>query len=270
MNDAQVGSVIRMVRIRRGFSQAQVAALCGVSRSVVSAIERGALEATSFRLVRAVASALGISLSLEPRWRGAQLAELLDERHAALVRAVVVNLSAAGWRANPEHTFNEWGERGSIDVLAWHPACRALLSVEVKTKLPDLQDLLSTMDRKRRLSPTLAREMNWSPLVVGSVLVVPDETWARNAIARFGPVFAAALPARTLVVRGWLRKPDRDLRGIWFLLSDAPGSTRRRSGGSMRVRPRRTGPTGPGPRSTRAVPDGLGQARSGRESGRPT
>ena len=72
-------------------------------------------------------------------------------------------------------------------MLAWHPIHRALLNVGVKTRLVDLQDVLSKIDRKRRLAPTLARNFNWKPLTFGTVLVFPDETWARNAIARFEP-----------------------------------------------------------------------------------
>jgi hypothetical protein len=144
-----------------------------------------------------------------------------------MVCEVVRRLRTIGWQALPEHSFNVQGERGSIDVLAWHPSTRGLLSVEVKTKLADLQDMLSKMDRKRRIGPTLARELGWGPLVIGSVLVLPEETWARNAVNRFGPTFDAALPARRVEVRRWLVQPDRDLRGIWFLLNDTPGSTSR-------------------------------------------
>jgi transcriptional regulator with XRE-family HTH domain len=250
-----------MVRIRRGLSQAQVAGIAGVSRPTVSVIERGALDATSIRMIRKVASVLGVSVALEPMWRGAELAKLSDDRHAALVKTVVVRLTAAGWQAIPEHTFNEWGENGSIDVLAWHPATRAVLAVEVKTALPDLQDLLSTTNRKRRLAPKLARDQGWRPLVVGSVPVLPAETWARHAVESFGPIFAAAFPARGLEVRRWLRKPDLDLRGFWFLLNDSPGSTKRRPGGSMRVRPQKPAVSTALPRS------GFGRELLGTASG---
>lgn len=249
MDDAKVGSVFRAVRIRRGMSQSQVAEAAGISRAVVSSIERGLLEGTSMRLVRRVSTALGISLELEARWRGAEAATLLDERHARLVRAVVARLTGLGWQAFPEHTFNVWGERGSVDVLAWQPATRAVLCVEVKTKLADLQDLLATMDKKRRLAPSIVRAEGWRPLVVGSVLVVPAETWARSAVDRFDSVFAAALPDRTADVLGWLKTSDRDMRGIWFLPNDARGSAKRRPGGSMRVRPREASHPSARPRS---------------------
>ena len=149
------------------------------------------------------------------------------------------------------------GERGAVDVLAWHPARRAVLCVEVKSKLADLQDLLSTMDRKRRLAPSIARAEGWRPLLVGSVLVVPGESWARHAVKRFDAVLAAALPDRTSEVHSWLKLPNRDLRAIWFVFSDGRGSTKRATGGSIRVRPRKEGPADESPRS------GGGTARPG-------
>jgi transcriptional regulator with XRE-family HTH domain len=167
MDDVRVGSIIRSVRIRRGMRQSDVAAAAAVSQGLVSAIEGGDIEATSLRLLRRVAAAVGVSIQLELRWRGADLAKLLDERHASIVRQVVERLTGLGWIVLPEQTFNIRGERGSIDVLCWFPASRAVLVVEVKTRLVDLQDLLSTLDRKRRLVHVIAQEAGWRPLQVG-------------------------------------------------------------------------------------------------------
>jgi len=245
MDDTQFGAAIRAVRLRRALTQQRLAALAGVSRPIVSLIERGRLEETSVRTVRQVAAILGVSVTLTARWRGAEMAKLLDESHAALVGSVAGRLAAAGWTVRPEHTFSVWGERGSIDVLAWNPARRALLSVECKTKLPDLQDLLSTMDRKRRLARHIAKLEGWEPAAVGSVLVLDDATWARNAIRRSGAVFDSALPARTVAVRRWLDCPSGDLRGIWFLLNDSGTNAKRRSGGLMRAGRRKEPHFGP-------------------------
>src|ERR1035437_3299522 len=218
-------------------SQAQVATAAGIARSGVSDIENGCLDGATLGLIRRVASVLGVSLPFEPRWRGADLAKLLDQRHAACVLAVVDRLTAMGWQAVPEHTFNEWGERGSIDCFAWSAGGRAVLCVEVKTRLADLQDLLSTEDRKRRLAPILGRKIGWNPRVVGSVLALPEETWARNAVTRYQSIFDAKFPMRAAEIRRWLKKPDGNAGGIWFLLNDATGDAKRRPGGSMRVRP---------------------------------
>jgi transcriptional regulator with XRE-family HTH domain len=217
-------------------SQLQVAAAAGISRSLVSRLEAGDLEPTSLGLIRRVAGVLGASLTVEPRWRGVDLARLLDQRHAGLVRTVVERLAAVGWECLPEHTFNEWGERGAIDVFAWHARARAALCVEVKTRIVDLQDMLSATDRKRRLAPILARKLGWDPVAVGSVLVLPEENWARNAIERHRPVIDARFAARTLAVRYWLADPEGDLGGVWFLANVTPGDAKRRSAASIRVR----------------------------------
>jgi transcriptional regulator with XRE-family HTH domain len=234
-----VGSVFRAVRIRRGLRQADVAAAAGVGQTAVSTIENGDLERVSLRSIRTVAAALGISLPFAPRWRGSDLARLLDEKHAAIVDDVVRRMVALGWVVQPEHTFNVRGERGSIDVLAWQPACRAVLVIEVKTVVVDLQDLLATLDRKRRLAGPIARELGWSPIRVGTLLVMPEETQARHAVDRFRSVFDVAYPDRGRRVQRWLRSPDGDMRGVLFLLNFGHNGTKRRPGGSRRVRPMR-------------------------------
>lgn len=239
MDDAQLGSAIRAVRIKQGLTQAELAARVDVSRSIVSLIERGRAEETTLATVRRIAASLGVSVLLNPRWRGADLAKLLDRAHAAQVEAIVERVTAAGWTARPEHTFSIWGERGSIDVMAWLPAARALLFVECKTSLPDLQDALSTIDRKRRLAPEIARIEGWDPSVFASVLVLPDSTWARNRVRKSGAIFDAALPARTVEVRCWIAAPGGSLRGIWFLPNDGTTNAVRGRGGLLRAGSRR-------------------------------
>ena len=240
MDDVRVGAAIRAVRLRRGLSQAEIAAAAGVSDSTVSLIEQGRLDEATVKAIRRVAGAVGMHVPFEPRWRGADLAKLLDEAHARACRQVVARLESSGWIVRPEFTFNWRGERGSVDILAWHPASRCLLIVEVKTALADLQDLLSTMDRKLRIVPLLVPPLGWRPCAVATVLVLPDESWSRKAVADYGPLFEAALPARTVAVRRWLSRPSDNLRGIWFLpTSNSTGvGCRRRSPLRIRRRPK--------------------------------
>jgi transcriptional regulator with XRE-family HTH domain len=242
MDDVRVGSVFRAVRIRRGLRQFDVATSAGVSQTVVSTIETGDVESVSLRSLRSVAAALGISLPFEPRWRGADLAKLLDEKHAGMVDDFVRGLTQLGWIVLPEHTFNIRGERGSIDVLAWRPVDRAVLATEVKTVVVDLQDLLATLDRKRRLLGQISRELGWGPLKVGTLLLMPEETQARHAVDRFRSVFDVAYPERGRGVQRWLRCPDRDMRGVLFLPNSGYNGTKRRPGGSRRVRAKRPTP----------------------------
>jgi hypothetical protein len=55
-----------------------------------------------------------------------------------------------GWVLIPEASFSIFGERGIVDILMWHAAVGALAIVELKTAIVDVQELIGTMDRKRR------------------------------------------------------------------------------------------------------------------------
>ncbi len=195
-----------------------MARIAGVHQGTVSLAERGQIRGLTVRTARAIAATLEIELPFEPRWRGPALDRLRDAGHAAAVEAVTAALAARGWNVLVEFGFSRFGERGSVDVLGWGEASRALVVVEVKTTLVDLQALLAAIDRKRRIVPgELMRERGWRPTVIGIVLVVVDSSTAREVVARHRSIFDAALPGRTVEVRRWLEAPAGDLRGIWFL-----------------------------------------------------
>ena len=48
-------------------------------------------------------------------------------------------------------SFSIFGERGVIDVAAWNAEHRALLVIELKTDIVDVNELVGTFDRKVRL-----------------------------------------------------------------------------------------------------------------------
>jgi transcriptional regulator with XRE-family HTH domain len=247
VNDLAVGRLLRLARGRRRLRQADVARIAGVHQGTVSLAERGQLGALTVRTGRSIASALEIDLQFEPRWRGPALDRLRDAGHAAAVEAVAGELARHGWDVLIEVGFSRYGERGCVDVLGWRADRRALLIVEVKTSLVDLQATLGAIDRKRRIVPgELARERGWRPAATGVVLVVVDSSTARDVAARHRSTFESALPGRTVAVRHWLESPTGDLRGLWFL---RPTHGVRATGriesspaprGGSRVRPRRS------------------------------
>jgi transcriptional regulator with XRE-family HTH domain len=201
-----------------GLRQVDVGRTAGVDQKIVSLLERGQIERVSVERFRKVCAALQIEAVLELRWRGGQGDRLIDRDHARIVEAVIAELARLGWETYPEFTFNFYGERGSVDILAWHPGKRALLLVEVKTRLTDLQRLLMSLSKKLRLVPGLvSEERGWERRVLGHIVVMLDTRANRSTVARHEATFAATFPSRTADVRGWLRSPTADLAGLWFL-----------------------------------------------------
>ncbi len=198
-----------------------------VSQSTVCRVEHGRLDRLQVGTVRAVLRALEIDLSLDPRWRGGELDRLVDEDHAALVGRIAHVLETAGWTVRPEVSYSVYGERGSIDVLAWHPASRVLLVVEVKTTLNSIEETLRRHDAKVRLARAIAAErFGWEAAAVARMLALPDDTTSRRRVARQDGVLGKVYPARGRAVTAWLKSPTGD-PGMLTFLSAIPGETGR-------------------------------------------
>jgi transcriptional regulator with XRE-family HTH domain len=239
-DDIALGRMVQEVRLFRNLRQKDVAERAGVGNDTVSRLERGLVDGMTVRALRAISRALEMPSIVGLGWRAPELERFRDRLHAAMVEQTVALLIAGGWEVAPEHSFNHFGERGAVDVLAWHPHWRALLVVEVKTRLWDLQETLSTLDRKRRLLPLLAaRDRGWSPDIVGVALTLPELSTHRHAIARHRATFRAAFPDGQIDVRRWLERPDRDLRAVWFLPNSDHGRIGRRAGRRRATRRRR-------------------------------
>jgi hypothetical protein len=134
-----------------------------------------------------------------------------SEMHEALA---VTFLALPAWTNRPEVSFSIYGERGVIDVLAWHEAQRALLMIELKTELVDVNDLMATADRRRRLAPRIAREQGWDPKTVGVWIVVARSSSNARRIARHRLVLRTAFPADGADMARWLRQPDTRIAAL--------------------------------------------------------
>jgi transcriptional regulator with XRE-family HTH domain len=217
-DDVQLGRMVRDVRRARKLSQAELADRARVGRETVSRLERGLVDGLSVGTLRAVSRALGMPSIASLGWRGPEMDRLRDRVHASMVERVGRTLLAAGWAFDPEYTFNYYGEKGAVDALGWHAERRTLLIGEIKTKIWDLQDMLSTLDRKRRVAPArLERERGWRAENVGVVLFLPELSTHRHLIERHAATFGGALPDRQVHVRRWICDPVGSLRGIYFL-----------------------------------------------------
>jgi transcriptional regulator with XRE-family HTH domain len=225
----RIGRAIRALRIHRRFRQVDLAAEVGCSRALIGRIEAGRGDRVTGRVMGRVAAALGARFVVRLDWNGEALDRLLDRDHAALVEVVTQSLQASGWLAAPETTFSVAGERGSIDVLAFHASAAALLVVEVKSIVPDVQATLASLDRKVRLASRIARDRGWSPSTVSVLLVVGDTRTSRRRVEQHVATFAVRFPDRIAAVRRFIASPHgRQLRGLWFLSTATHASVRHR------------------------------------------
>ena len=229
MDDVRAGRLLRALRRRARLTQKQLGALVGVSQQELSVLERGHFDAVQIRTVRQVFRGLEASVDLEIRWRGGAIDRLLDERHAAVVGATADLLSASRWEVVPEVTYNHFGDRGSIDLFAWHAPSATLLIVEVKTELASVEATLRKHDEKTRLAREVAAErFGWRPTTVARLLVLPDQRTARRQVERAERVLARTYPMRGWAARRWLTNPIGRGDGLLFVSSTTrPGRSQR-------------------------------------------
>src|SRR5574338_915677 len=169
------GRAIRALRHRRGWTQEMLGTRARVSRELVSRPERGVLKGVTVGSLERVAQALGASLSLTVRWNGEQLDRLIDARHAAIQEATASLLASLGWEVRPEVSFNHFGARGRIDLLAYNRPLRLLLVVEVKSGIGDLQDTLGRLDVKMRVARHVSRDLGWQDALTSVPAMVIGE-----------------------------------------------------------------------------------------------
>lgn len=237
MEDLRFGAAIRAARVRRGLTQRDVARLAGVSDASVSRLERGRFETMSLATIRAIAKVLEVAVELLPRSRAAEVERVVAGAHAALGEAVAAWFGTfAGWVIRPEVGFSNYGDRGVIDLVAWHAARRILVVIELKTELVDINDLLGALDRYARNASVAVAPFGWLPLTVARLLIVGDSDHNRTRVRDHAALFAAALPDRVAAVRRWLREPAGELRGLIFFANRHPRSTNRRFATVRRVR----------------------------------
>jgi transcriptional regulator with XRE-family HTH domain len=211
------GLAIRALRRRRGWTQARLAAEAHLSQAAISRIEVGHGDRLTVRVLTTVVAALGARISVRVLSRGEDLDRLLDAGHAAIVEHVTQLLRRLGWEVVPEATFNVYGDRGSVDILATHPSTGALLVVEVKSVVPDVQATLSGIDRKARVAARVARDRGWRVTSVSRWLVVAGDRTSRRRIERHAETFRAALPGGTIELRQWAAAPAGSVAGIMFV-----------------------------------------------------
>lgn len=253
MDDQRVGRILRAIRHRRSWRQQELADRAGVTQDDVSRVERGHIDTMNLTKLRRIAAALDADAALTIRWRGGEVDRLLDEGHAVIGSWAMTLLGRLGWDVQPEVSYAVRGERGAIDMLAWHAASRTLLVVEIKTELTSLEETLRRHDAKQRLAAEIADgRFGWTdPAAVCRLLVLPALSTPRRHVARHAAVLDRAYRLRGSAARGWLASPS----GAASVLIFAPLTRRVRGRRSSVSRRRIRVECRPPAERVRAAPD---------------
>jgi transcriptional regulator with XRE-family HTH domain len=237
VDDGGIGRAIRAVRVRARLRQVDIAMSSGVARTAIIEIEAGRLGHVRIDDLRAVAQRLDMTLDLGVRWQGADQERLVAAGHARMHELVATMFRALpGWEVVPEVSFSVFGERGLIDLVAWHEASRSLLIIELKTALGDPQQLVATMDRRLRLAARIVAERGWRPATVSAWVVLPETRTNRRRVAAHHGLLRARLPAGGRELRAWLRSPVGAVMCLSFLTDVAVGDRMTRTVTPRRVR----------------------------------
>lgn len=189
--------------------------------------------------ISAICQPLGARVALEIRWQGAALDRLLDERHAALSGAIASRLRRLLWTVEVEVSYSHFGERGSIDLLAWHRDSATLLTLEIKTELASVEEMLRRLDAKTRLARRIATERyGYRTRHVARLVVIADSSTVRRQVARQRALLDIALPDRGQAARAWLTRPTGTMNGLLFLSANDGARHRHVSATPRRVRTR--------------------------------
>jgi len=209
MDDFRLGRMAWVLRQRLELRQEDVAARAGVRHDTVSRLERGDIGGMTLATIRRIFAVFDAEVVLHVRWHGGDIDRLLDRRHAEMGEAMVERLSSLGWTVMPEVSFSEFGERGSIDLLGWHPARSTLLVIELKTELTSIEETIRRHDAKARLGAKIARErLGWEAQTVARLLVLPEERTPRRQVERHEGLFLRSYPMRGWDLRRWLASPS--------------------------------------------------------------
>jgi hypothetical protein len=184
--------------------------------------------------------ALDMRVELIGRWRAGDLDRLMNARHSRLHEVVAETFARRlpGWRLAPEVSFSIYGERGIVDILAWNAAYRALLVIELKTDIADVNELVGTFDRKVRLGGRIAQDRGWDPLTVSGWVVVAAGRTNRERIAVHGAMLRAAFPMDGRNIGAWLQRPVGKVSALSTWRNIHGGTTKAGLTSIRRVRPR--------------------------------
>jgi transcriptional regulator with XRE-family HTH domain len=240
------GIELRDGRLARRWSLRELADRAGVSVASAQAAESG--RAVSLETYARLAVALGRRPVLSfPGRAAADTNERLrigrDLVHAAMGEIEARQLAALGYQVALDEPYQHYQFAGRADVLAWDLEARALLHLENKSRLSDLQDVAGSYNAKRTYLPAvLADRLGIGPrgwATVTHALVVLWSSEVLHVLRLRAGTFRALCPSPIDPFAAWWSgsRPTAATTSSLVVLDPSPSlsSRRRRFVGIERV-----------------------------------
>ena len=116
-------------------------------------------------------------------------------------------------------------ERGILDLFARHETSSTVVVIELKTAIVDVDEVMGTLDKKRRLAARIAAERGWRATQVSAWLIVGDSSVNRRRVAEHHTIVSSALPRDGRALAAFFLHPERGPRsGVALAKRSRPGS----------------------------------------------
>lgn len=205
-----LGRALRDARHSVRRTQAEIAAIAGVSRSLVSEMERGHAAAVSLvvwtRVTRATEGDLRAYVE-----RATSTDQPRDVVHLRAQELVVRTATRGGWQAQPERTIDlDPGRSRSADVVLARGSEVAF--VEVFDWLPDVGDAFRSWDRKlATVEGRAIARAGPASIRASGIWVLRSTRTNRRLVAEFRSLFRARFPGSAAAWLACLDAGDRPM-----------------------------------------------------------
>lgn len=202
----ELGRELRDERLRRGWRLVDVAAKAGVSMAAVHAAEAGRVASVEMYVRIAMALGLTARFTVLPE-RAARPSRDVDPVHAAMGEIEAEHLRALGLEVLIDEPYQHYQFAGRADVVAIDRQERALLHLENRTRLPDIQAFAGAYNAKRAY---LATELAKRYGIAGGF-----QTQAHVVVALWSSEVLHALRLREQSFRSICPDSAADLEAWW-------------------------------------------------------
>lgn len=203
-------AAIRSLRQALGWSQRELARRAGSSQTTVSAVELAARPVLTFAAASSLLRAMGARLvvSVDAPFLGDR-ARQRDAAHVRLAASTIQRLRRSGWDARAEVEIGGDRSRGWIDILAFHPASRVLLVIELKTEIHDLGQIERSLGWYEREARPAAGRFGWRPTRLTGVLLLLATEANDARLAANRSAMDLGFPVRSRDLDGVIRRTEQ-------------------------------------------------------------